>query len=299
MSRPTRKQFEEATLKRANSVAQLITAKHAYVDTVVNWFHITLKPEHIAEIDQRCDGDAWINYDKPMKYQPWWKCKLTMQKPKDTAFYFLEALAGGFIEDYPYHYIITQTHFALDHVTATVSDKESVHEFNATHLVKAWPGKQMLGNYDGTLYSAKYSKTPMSSNFVQYSDLPSKVDGQPCDHLEWKCLCAPHVKKAGVQSFDDFINFRHRDFWEPKLRYQAIDYGALGRRMLKTKRRQPREKDFRTGHFIARMAAYRHAEEPNGEFIRPYGSVAAIREVVGAKLVNKCVFRFPNDQFLP
>jgi hypothetical protein len=188
MTRPTRKQFEEATIDQANSVAQLIKAKLPYIDTVVVWFHISLKDYHIAEIRRRCDGVVWINDDKPMKHQPWWKCKLTMQQPQDEVFYYLDALADGFIESYLFHYIITQVHFALDHITATALDKDVVHEFNATHWVKAWPGKGKLGNYGSTLYAAKTSTRRMSSNTAHYCDLPSKVNGQPCDHLEWKCL---------------------------------------------------------------------------------------------------------------
>lgn len=298
MSRLTRKQFEEAMHKEACSINQLVVKKYAYIDTVVIWFHARINKTQLAEIIRRCDGSAWPEY-LPMKFQPWWSCKLTMQRPRDECFGYLAFLAFGFLDDVCRDYKINQLHIALDLCTEIQADAQAVNDFNATYLVKPWPGKRKLGNYGLTLYSAKPSKTQLRNNLVQYSDRPSKITGQPCMHLEWRCLNAGDVKRAGVQSFDDLINFQHRDFWEPKLRYQVIDLGALGQRLLKTKRRQPREKDFRTGHFIARLAAYRHVNEPTGEFIRPYGCVSAIREVVGAKLVNKCVLRLPNDGFLP
>ena len=132
-------------LKEAYLISQLVVRNYAYIDTVVVWFHITLKPKHVTEIKRRCDGDAWINYDKPMKHQPSWRCKVTMQKPRDACFHYLEALAaGGLIENYPYYYLINQVHFALDFITLNQADAEIVHQFLAKHFVKLWPGKTNL-----------------------------------------------------------------------------------------------------------------------------------------------------------
>ena len=147
-------------MQNRSEICNVITNCCAYVDTTVVWFQPlkTLdegsgetrlrnlrKDQHLGPAIRACAGKAWPEYE-PMKYDPRWRTKLTLQRPSDAALEYLH--------DSPFEYLITRVDFALDFTTATVLEAERVQEWFDIHFVKPWPGKQQLGRVKGTTYSS-------------------------------------------------------------------------------------------------------------------------------------------------
>ena len=127
-----------------------------------------------------------------------------MHRPGGPVFEFLDSILVGRNE-----ILITQVHFALDFITATQDEADTVGAFFAKHYVKLWPGKQNLGNFGRTIYSSQ-KEEHAANNIAQYADRVSKLTGSFCHHLEWRCQKADAVRRAKILSPIDLDDFDHQ-----------------------------------------------------------------------------------------
>ena len=92
-----------------------------------------------------------------------------------------------------------------------------------------------------------------------YSDFPSKLNNQPCMHLEFKVCGTSLVRREKVETPGDLFRFSHLRLGQRILRLYEIDFAALGR--LQRGGRRTKSGDFRAGHLIA-LWARRQTNEP-------------------------------------
>ncbi len=176
-------------------------------------------------------------------------------------------------------------------------------------------GRQRLGFYGGTNYTAKESpgKGRVANQIVTYADRPSKSDGKsPCCHLEWRCLGRDAVRRAGVQTPWDLVDYQHHKFWEKRMLLQAVDYARLGRALRGKRRRTHKvstthgfkyDPDKSAGHLFSHAARYHDAKD-GGTFIRPHGCVMALKDFWRHQgrdpaVIRRCLITLPNTAFLP
>ncbi len=199
----------------------------------------------------------------------------------------------------------------VDYVTATAQDARQVQRFFDTHAVKRWHGKQRLGRYDGSTYSA-LSSGRSANLIVGYSDRPSKTratgGGANCYHHEWRCQTPDAVRRAGILSCRDLVGFNDPAFWAKNMLLQAIDYGRLGWELEMLDRRE-RDAKFARRRDYARYepAGYEFASmlrevDDAGQHIRPDGCVQELKDnckELDTATLRKCLITLANAPFLP
>ena len=290
-----------AYIAEAKRIAALVVDRRAYIDTVVIRSNRPFPANLVSFVQNGCGGLAW---PKDENVNPYWRYRFTMHRPSDTVFACLGRYRGGPIK-------ISRVDLSLDYITATPRDARIVQRFFDTHAVKRWHGKQRLGRYDGSTYTARTDDRP-ANLFAGYSDMPSKTSATGgrahCYHHEWRCQTPDAVRRAGVHTCRDLINFAHRAYWAKNLLLQAIDYGRLGWELEMRDRRKrgatiARRRDYEryapAGHAFA--SRVREVDDA-GQFTRPDGCVQELKdncEDLDTATLRKCLITIPNAPFLP
>jgi len=86
---------------------------------------------------------------------------------------------------------------ALDLITGDADAASSIQDFLDTYQTKPWRGRQRQAKHGTTSYSSNTRNVPIV--VVKYSDKPSKINGRPCCHVEWRIQTGAGVSSAGVR----------------------------------------------------------------------------------------------------
>lgn len=283
---------EQVERQYCEEVATLVSARVAYFDTVFIWLNRYLSSTEFQSIKSLCSGRAWPEQREPMWGQPWWRCRLTLQRPRAEAFSYIESLGT--------RHVVSQTHFALDLTVDDLRALEAVDAFFARHWVQRWRPAVRVETIAETRYSIPLTHRGRNRT-AQYSDRRSKISSALCTHLEWRCGNAAAVKQQGIRTVADLVGFDHRAFWKQKLQLRRIDFGRLGRRLQRTSRRQPRPDDVRIGYMAALAAAEVESDVAmeHAQLTRPVECVEAVKARWGAGVVRRCSVTIENASFLP
>jgi hypothetical protein len=141
--------------------------------------------------------------------------------------------------------------FAYDFITATPYYANAVRLHLLRHLILRWCRSPYMPDVLGTTtYFGKYKNVPKRKrpvrNAILYCDLPSKLTGDPCGHLDLRTVTAPAIRKLGVEKPSDLLDLDPAshfgrnlilvgDYWgqiedlrkhDPRLRHRTQDYRA-------------------------------------------------------------------------
>jgi hypothetical protein len=131
----------------------------------------------------------------------------------------LRYLSGGFDA-----HVITRFDVALDLVTRTFGEAEALHNYIERRLVQPRRSPSGVKRFKSTVY---YARASARNNIVIYSDKPSKIDGRPCCHIEWRIGRGAAVRAAGVDSAADIVALDHRAFWAKRLVLRDLPAGGM------------------------------------------------------------------------
>lgn len=95
--------------------------------------------------------------------------------------------------------------------------------------------KKNASKVENTHYFA-HRDNKYHDNLVMYSDRPSKITDTPCVHLELRLSSSTILKKLGIYSLQDLIDFRHESLWDHYLDLRDVDYTQLGALLNKGKK---------------------------------------------------------------
>jgi hypothetical protein len=118
---------------------------------------------------------------------------------------------------------------ALDLITNDLYEAWILKEYLDVHQVKKYRGKQSINRVKETSYS---SATPsVNTNLVKYATRPSKVNGKPCCHIEWRTISAAANRAAKFASLADLAELDYYLFWKRRivLRSASPDPEKVGR----------------------------------------------------------------------
>jgi len=264
----------------------------SYIDTVQIWFPRRLKRYELDTIESLCMGKRMYPICEEMKFQPEWKCRLILQRPKDEVFDFLDEYFGSEL-------LINKVHVALDLLTESFNDAEIVRNYINYHQVHLWHGKQVMVRSKNSTYSgARNSRR----NFVKYADRPSKVAQMNCCHIELRFFTVGVVRNAGFPNILNLRDLNYHDFWKKHFQLRELDIEKLGRQFSKRPywkkpwikfdiKGHPYDNFLRIANLIMRSCA--HSDE--GGIVQDL-----IDRFRGTRLkVSKCLKKIDTDPFLP
>jgi hypothetical protein len=312
----TNKDYGHPTL---NSLPSLFDAavrmeeRVAYFDVVRIWFSMFLPPSIISILRGLCGGEVnevpgvmrFYDEEGQIHYRRPWIYKLELHQPRPEAFAYLDRC--GFL---PEEYFINYIEFALDLTTETRADKEIVYEFIAAHLVQRWRGRRSVFAFRSGFYNGRRQRGGW--NFpVSYTEKPSKITGEPCCHIEWRCQGAKNIKRLGIHTFADMANFSHRTFWKRRLLLKAIvSLEELGKTFMRHRRKRkplwtcyegvrPFNAYLRAGDCIISGFGMIWISDQHGDKAESRFSLQHLLDRTKGWGLQKCLRIIPNGAFLP
>ncbi|SDG97578.1 hypothetical protein SAMN04487926_101480 [Paraburkholderia steynii] len=161
------------------------------------------------------------------KYHPVWQSKFDLLQPTIGQLRaYVNAIGPR------YRVALNEIELNLDWMTGTAEAAMQLRDFVLARLLVPHL-RDPVNVFNQTVYfgpRADGNGHKRPQNFVTYADKPSKLNGQPCCHLEWR-FCGPAaLGDIGLFSLDDCIAFDHRGFWAERLRLFALPSKAdIGR----------------------------------------------------------------------
>jgi hypothetical protein len=284
-----------------------ITARISYVDTLQIWTAAPLSPEQLRALRAQC-GSVRV-FSETLRNRPDLKRRYLIQQPSAGALAFLRQEAS-------YVHLINRVDAALDLIVADASAAHQLDTFFLRHKVQRWHGQRRMRAYEGTTYISRDRWT--ARNLVQYSDMPSKITGSPCCHLELRLMGAEACRRAGIEFLEDLLDLDHRKLWSKELCLRTMDLRKLerhidevaGRVLLRQPEVAPRWQTEMGGNITKREAVRRRLKAilantvsiEGGPEIEPETlHLAPAQRWVEARpgYARRCLIPIPSVQFLP
>ena len=112
---------------------------------------------------------------------------------------------------------LNYTEHALNWIYANRKTKNEDKYWIDRHLIRRYHrGEQDIRFVEG---ETRYDARRRSANVTAlYGDRASKVTGELfCLHVEWRCNRANALRRLGINSINDLVDFDHRAFWRKRL----------------------------------------------------------------------------------
>jgi hypothetical protein len=208
------------------------TAREAYFDKVQFWVRTPLNDATLGELRSECGRGGLYVENRPARFDARYRQRLELKQPNRTTMEWIARRDDA---------LINGAEVAVDYVFKSSADRDDAWEFLDRHLVRSWHhGKNQKisivkshsdtddNRSSGTRYDAGRSAP---NGIVLYKENHSRMtDEVNCLHLEWRLKGLKAVRRAGIKSGQDLLEFSHRQFWQKRLRlYDVDDRRRLGR----------------------------------------------------------------------
>lgn len=246
----------------------------------------------LADTNKGVEGRGAIHiHRKPMKFQPFFQCRLQINQPKLETLVTLESL----IWSRPY--LINYVELSSDHAYSgkwSRLDRDRHFDLLSEGWIRKYhraaQGVRVVKGEKGDL--TRYDGKRHSRNLTaMYREEFARNTGEEHNlHLEWRVSSKEACERIGIKTIQDIINFDHDRFWSEKLeRVYQLDMAHLGR-ILRNKYKHTRHRKFM-------LHQYRHngvvlnvsAREGHIYVMKLFGFR---RHGLVQKLVDKYGFRF-------
>ena len=226
----------EATLntERRSATHPTPTGVYAYFDKIQFWVPTPLDRQILAQLRTQCGRGGLYAESGPARFNARFRQRIELRQPTDQALQWLARRDDA---------IINRAEITIDLVFNCLSDRDDAWECLHRHIVRRWHGKKQqirayrggsqthsLSDYGG-LGDSRYDAGGSAPNkIVFYREEHSRVTGEAyCLHLEWRLKGLTAVRRAGIESGHDLLEFNHRVFWQKRLRLYDVDRVRLGR----------------------------------------------------------------------
>lgn len=111
---------------------------------------------------------------------------------------------------------VLEVHVALDIGTDSYTDASSLQAWVEERFLPCRRNSKTVQTCHSTTYYNDKAKpgTPLAL----YADRPSKTNGQPCLHIEWRVIKSAALAGNRLKLVEDVIGLDHREFWRERLR---------------------------------------------------------------------------------
>jgi hypothetical protein len=198
---------------RRSAVPVDIIACVSYIDTIVLILARGLPPELFVQLMDALapNGKSGLctKCVPTKRYRPdgTWVYTLSIHQPTEEALRIIELALQA-----PIHARIHEVHIALDLLTASRAEAVELQGFMARHLLPSSRPTKSIVWVKGTAY---YNKgTRRGREWALYADLPSKVTGTWCSHIEIRIKGADQLRRDSLSSAAELLRLDHHDFWD-------------------------------------------------------------------------------------
>ena len=183
----------------------------AYIDTVV----LILRAPMPAELDKRLtlsvQGDMERRVGKPVPTaNGFYQFELRIQQPTEETYRVLAEAA-----DPPARARVVRVDVALDLITKRAIDAWQLQLLMEERLMPSMRLQTRAVFRGRTIYYNK--KPPKGVEVLVYSDLPSKVTGDPCMHIDWRLHGASALKLAELETANGLPKLDFTRFFDRRL----------------------------------------------------------------------------------
>lgn len=221
-------------------------AVYPFFDKIQFWVSTPLDPKTLAKLEASCGQGSIYAETKPARFNGRLRQRVELRQPDTRALQWLARHSDT---------LINRVEIALDYLFDFRVDRENAWHFMHSRLVRRWHGKKQKirivrsrnqedfdeeNNSIGTRYDASRA-SPNTIAF--YEQTHSRITGEfNCLHLEWRLNKLKAVRRAGIASGQDLLDFDHRRFWEEKLLLFNVDKARLGRLLSNRKKAKKNRK---------------------------------------------------------
>jgi hypothetical protein len=207
--------------ERARNAAQDIRPSdiYAYIDCVHAWVPRPFALQERAWLKRHC---RWVRalprrkrWDRH-RYRQY----LDLKQPTDVALHYLANINNV---------LVNYVEFALDWTFRYEDERDAATDIVNAHMIKRWHRESQGIRFvkATTRYTAGRHA---STNLVSYADLPSRMTGElACVHIEYRVRGQRTLRRMGISSPKNLVNYDHHAFWKQRLCMRAIDPDKMGR----------------------------------------------------------------------
>lgn len=202
-------------------------------DRIKFWFDDPQPNLPIKALKKECPGRVRFLLESA-PFQPVWQSSLTIRQPTRRALKILRTA----LMDLPCSVEIGDLEICCDLITESSRKSLRLRNWLLGHLYLPYHRNKVFleRKYENVVYFHRRGNTngnKVGKVFVIYSDRRSKIRGntygEQCCHLEFRLFGTEQVRRLGVQTVDDLLQFDHIVFWCREIKFgQWQSKKALG-----------------------------------------------------------------------
>lgn len=201
--------------------SRLPIAKHAYFDKLAFWIENEFTDAEKDFIQAHCGpGDTDLDdpkWKRRSRFDPKLIQRVEVRQPDNELVLFLSKVPGLFLN---------MAEITLDLIFDSEEDRDAMCQFFDRHLIKR--GHRGEVAYEkGTRYT---DRRWAPTNLVMYRPEHAKLTGElNCLHVEWRVSGIAALRRMGINSVHDLLEFDHTAHWRKRLDLREFDFARLGR----------------------------------------------------------------------
>lgn len=138
-----------------------------------------------------------------------WIFKITVHQPTPASVQILEDAVDTI------NARLLEVHVSLDLETSSLADAMALQDYLEHRLLPSTRQSKPVERFKTTTYFNRLTRKGLE--VAVYSDKPSKVNGAPCFHMDWRMIGAAILKRERLSTGSEILGLDHRDFWDRKL----------------------------------------------------------------------------------
>jgi len=261
---------------------------YAYFDKITVWLKQPVSSEELKWLSEQCGkGGLHVKY-RSARFDASLVERLQLRQPNQEALIWLAKRNDvhlNFVEaglDWPFDAEIL---------------KDEAWQFVCKYQMKKYHREHGIRFVAGV---TRYTGPRSAPNVLAiYCDKPCRLTGEIyCTHLDWRMKGAATLRRVGIFSVADLLNFDHRLFWSTRMLFRAMAPAKLGRRYWNHYR-----KGKRRGRWVVKSKngfEYDMDARTGGTIIRALGSTQAVLDEYRKRFdVNRCLVPINHAHLLP
>jgi hypothetical protein len=223
------------------TIPYIPTGKITYIDKIGGWLRRPLSKQEYAIVEGDCGHGAHPS-KKPKRpffykvqrcwFDPELNAYLEVKQPGPDALKVLDPGPGLF--DEPPNLMLNRAERSLDLIFPDLVTARKAFWFQHRHHVMPRHGRQLVRLFEdwekrnGEI-TTRYAGWNTVNVLASYWELPSKVTGEPCLHLDWRSQGSQTLQRQGIYRLHDLVTEDQVEFWGSNFDLYGWDHQKLGR----------------------------------------------------------------------
>jgi hypothetical protein len=261
---------------------------YAYFDKITVWLRQPISYDEQKWISQQCGKGGLHVHNRFARFDRLFTQRLQLRQPNREVLLWLAKRNDAHL-----NYV----EFSLDWTFPSENLKDEAWQFVCQYQLKKYHREHGIRFVAGV---TRYTGPRSAPNVLAiYCDKPCRLTGEVyCTHLDWRMKGAATLRRVGIFSVADLLNFDHRLFWSTRMLFHAIAPDKLGRIYWNHHRKSKRR-----GRWVVKSKngfIYDIDARTGGTIMRALGSTQAVVDEWRKHFdVNRCLVPIDHQHLLP